>query len=1015
MNTSTGNTLTTATELSLAAAPLSISGSLVNVSNSAPDFYLLRLSGRSSLNFTLNSLSSHADVNFELLAGNGIQGLQRSENGGSLADSITRSDQAAGIYYLRIYTNSNTPVSYRLNGSSLTGARSSDIVWRNYGTSGISGLTSLWTMNGLTPTGTVNFPVSPASDWYVAGTGDFNQDGEADLVWRNEGTIAPPGSRTVIWTMQGETPTGTVPINTPPVDDPNWRVDGVGDFNRDGQADLVWRYYGTTGPEVGRTVIWTMNGTIPVSTLVMPVLVTDPNWQIAGVGDFTADGKPDIVWRYQGAIVPPGGRTVIWSMDGVNPIATIPLNTPPVDDPNWRIEAVGDFNQDNQTDLLWRNYGAIVPANGRTALWTMNGITPTATVLFPVAVNDPNWRIDGIRPRFAVPAPLDIDGNTSGAEFNIGTLDSSGFFQDFVDAVDLSDTYQVTLPIDSPNFNLLLDGLTGNVDVYLYDSTRSLLQASTNVGSTAETISRALLAGTYYIEVRANQASSPYRLSLSPTVSVLSDLSASFLDVVQEPLTAGDNFNVNFQIKNTGTGATGTFRIGFYLSTDSTITTGDRLLGSSNIISLAASANTGVLSTTLSLPDEFATVWAGSQTYYIGMVVDSLNGVAESNESNNANQGNAIDWDDVFVTVPPLVPTVSLSVVDNLAAEPNDGALLVVSRTGSISRALIVNYGVGGSAANGVDYSSLGGSVVIPAGQTSVAIPITVLDDTIVELTETIDLTLIANSAYLLGSGITASVSLADNDVSPFNIQFDYRFDTIGWFTPQRRAALESAALVWERILLDEFADTPIGTQTPFVVNPQTGNTVGTNDVFVTDVPIDDLLIFVGADDLGIGTLAQAGPSGFFVNNSRYTGTDFEPWIGSMSFDRLTNWFFDPTPDTAFDIPVNRYDFISVAVHEMAHVLGFTTGINAFDTWRVNNSFNGPNARARNGGVALPLEPGSLSHIRDGYQFGNTGQTLMSPFVGMGKRNLPTVLDIAVLDDIGYLVNYSFAAQNPPP
>ena len=175
------------------------------------------------------------------------------------------------------------------------------------------------------------------------------------------------------------------------------------------------------------------------------------------------------------------------------------------------------------------------------------------------------------------------------------------------------------------------------------------------------------------------------------------------------------------------------------------------------------------------------------------------------------------------------------------------------------------------------------------------------------------------------------------------------------------------------------------------------------------------MLIFVGADDLDVGTLAQAGPSGFFVNNARYTGTDFEPWLGSMSFDRLTNWFFDLTPDTAFDIPANSYDFISVAVHEMGHVLGFTTGINAFDTWRVSNSFNGPNARARNGGVALPLEPGSLSHIRDGYQFGNTGQTLMSPFVGTGKRNLPTILDIAVLDDIGYSVNYSFAAQNPPP
>ncbi|MBW4523109.1 MAG: pre-peptidase C-terminal domain-containing protein [Scytolyngbya sp. HA4215-MV1] len=1016
MNTNTGNTLTTAVNLSLAANPLQISGSLVNVSASTSDFYTFRLSGRSSLNFTLNSLTSNADVNFELLAGNGTQVLQRSDNSGSLAETINRFDQGTGIYYLRVYTTSNTPASYSLSLSGLTGTASSDIVWRNYGTPGISGLTALWTMNGVTPTNTINFPVSPNNDWSVVGTGDFNQDGEADLVWRNQGATVPPGGRTVIWTMQGETPTSTVPLNTPPVDDPNWRIEGVGDFNRDGQADLVWRYYGTTGSEVGRTVIWTMNGTTPVSTLVMPVLVADSNWQIVGVGDFTNDGKPDIVWRYQGAIVPPGGRTVIWAMDGVNPIATIPLNAPPVDDPNWRIDAVGDFNGDNQTDLLWRNYSAIVPPNGRTALWTMNGTTPISTVLFPVAVNDPNWHIDSVRTRFTSPPRLDIDGNGPGTEFNIGTLDSGGFFRDFVSATDWSDTYQFTLPTNSSSFNLLVDGISDNVDVYLYDSNRSLLQSSATAGNAAETISRALVAGTYYIEVRsANQASSPYRLSLSPTVSVLSDLSGSFLDVVQEPLTANDNFNVNFQVKNTGTGSTGSFRVGFYLSTDSTITTSDRFLSFYDVISLPANANTGILSTTLRLPDEFATVWTGSQTYYIGMVVDSLNAVAESNEGNNASQSNGIDWDDVFITVPLPTPTVSLSIIDDVAAEPNDSALVVVTRVGSSSRALTVNYAVGGSATNGADYSTLTGSAIIPAGQTSVAIPITVLDDTIVELAETVELTLTANSAYILGSTTTGTVSITDNDVSPFNIQFDYRFDTFGWFTPQRRAALESAALAWERILLDEFADTPIGTQTPFVTDPQTSNTIGNNDIFVTDVPIDDLLIFVGSANLGAGTLAQGGSSGFFVNNSRYTGSDFEPWIGSITFDRSTNWFFDTTPDTSFDIPANSYDFISVATHEMGHVLGFSAGINAFDALRVNNSFNGTNTRARNGGIALPLESGSPSHIRDGYQFGNTGQTLMSPFLGTGKRNLPTVLDIAVLDDIGYTVNYSFAAQNPPP
>jgi serralysin len=33
--------------------------------------------------------------------------------------------------------------------------------------------------------------VSPGSDWHIAGTGDFDGDGRADILWRNDnGTVA---------------------------------------------------------------------------------------------------------------------------------------------------------------------------------------------------------------------------------------------------------------------------------------------------------------------------------------------------------------------------------------------------------------------------------------------------------------------------------------------------------------------------------------------------------------------------------------------------------------------------------------------------------------------------------------------------------------------------------------------------------------------------------------------------------------------------------------------------------
>lgn len=274
------------------------------------------------------------------------------------------------------------------------------------------------------------------------------------------------------------------------------------------------------------------------------------------------------------------------------------------------------------------------------------------------------------------------------------------------------------------------------------------------------------------------------------------------------------------------------------------------------------------------------------------------------------------------------------------------------------------------------------------------------------------------------GSGLDgAALQIQQTSVArSFNIQFDYRFDTQGWFTPERKAALEAAANVWETILQDEFPDVAAGTEI-FTRNPQpiritkTDTTITQefeNTLLQLDQPIDDVLIFVAAGDLGSSVLGLGGASlstaGQF--GDRWQGNDFEPWVGSITFNSTANWFIDPTPSTADDIPTYQNDLISVAVHEMAHVLGFSTGSQAYDQQLGNQSFNGPNAVANNGGQPIPMEADGL-HIRTNYKFGNTGLPLMTPLNPIGTRLLPTVLDVAILDDIGYLVNYSAASQNP--
>src|SRR5204862_2609844 len=95
----------------------------------------------------------------------------------------------------------------------------------------------------------------------------------------------------------------------------------------------------------------------------------------------------------------------------------------------------------------------------------------------------------------------------------------------------------------------------------------------------------------------------------------------------------------------------------------------------------------------------------------------------------------------------------------------NAGAF-TVSRSGGTNANLdlLVNYSIGGSASNGVDYVQIPNSVTIPGGASSSTVNIVPIDDTLVEGTETVILSLQTNSAYLVGPERIATVFIEDND-----------------------------------------------------------------------------------------------------------------------------------------------------------------------------------------------------------------------------------------------------------
>ena len=125
------------------------------------------------------------------------------------------------------------------------------------------------------------------------------------------------------------------------------------------------------------------------------------------------------------------------------------------------------------------------------------------------------------------------------------------------------------------------------------------------------------------------------------------------------------------------------------------------------------------------------------------------------------------------------LPTVTIVATDAAAAEtlpgePANPGNMRITRTGSTASALTVWVKVSGIAVQGEDYSfgigTIGTSVVIPAGSSTLDIPVNVIDDWLTEGTEDVRIKLDtktasgANVPYTIGAADRAVVNIADNE-----------------------------------------------------------------------------------------------------------------------------------------------------------------------------------------------------------------------------------------------------------
>src|SRR5882762_790247 len=67
------------------------------------------------------------------------------------------------------------------------------------------------------------------------------------------------------------------------------------DFDGDGRADILWRNQGVAG--TGETYFYPMNGTSILAGEGYVRTVSDMSWEIVAIGDFDGDQRADILWR----------------------------------------------------------------------------------------------------------------------------------------------------------------------------------------------------------------------------------------------------------------------------------------------------------------------------------------------------------------------------------------------------------------------------------------------------------------------------------------------------------------------------------------------------------------------------------------------------------------------------------------------------------------------------------------------------------------------------------------------
>ena len=250
------------------------------------------------------------------------------------------------------------------------------------------------------------------------------------------------------------------------------------------------------------------------------------------------------------------------------------------------------------------------------------------------------------------------------------------------------------------------------------------------------------------------------------------------------------------------------------------------------------------------------------------------------------------------------------------------------------------------------------------------------------------------------------------SDSNNFNLIFDYRYDN-GFISDnrERQKTMDYIEDLYESIIISVHT---VAANTSLKIRRSYTSTGF--DTISYPKGVNGFVIFVVAYDFSKYKTAQGVlKPGTSKASGATTGID-NIGIIHINTKKGNKWFFDSTPNTINDLlSKTHYDAISTIVHELGHTFKILRSYQQPYIIKEGGieKFNGKNTRSKNKGTALPLDTGS-SHTSK--SFGPI-EYLVRPQLDrlmmhgsdpiQGFRTLMSPLDMAMLDDLGYDIDYS--------